>query len=60
MRHLLVDADTILYRVGFSGPPSPASACSQLGTYIENIAIRAYQKYGFLLQILLAVLLLTS
>jgi len=47
MRHLLVDADTILYRVGFSSPPSPASACSQLGTYIDNIAIRAYQKFGY-------------
>jgi hypothetical protein len=46
MRHLLVDADTILYRVGFSGPPSPAAACAQLGTYIDTIAIRAYRKYG--------------
>lgn len=46
MRHLLVDADTILYRVGFSGPPSPYSACSQLATYIENISVRALNRFG--------------
>lgn len=37
----IVDTDTMFYRVGFTNPPSPESACNQLSAYIETVLNRA-------------------
>jgi hypothetical protein len=41
----IVDTDTMFYRVGFTGPPSPESACNQLRTYINTVLNRAEAIY---------------
>jgi len=41
---IIIDVDTLLYRVGFSKPPSASSAVTQLERYIQDIVYRVGQS----------------
>jgi hypothetical protein len=43
---IIVDADTILYRVGFTHPPSSDAALRQLNVYMDTILNRVAYRYS--------------